>query len=81
MITENTQPVFGFIGIVLCSYFLVRLRYWFSLLLFTIGIFTISLGSLADMLSHGHKIIEPKISTSIANLLSGFSEEELDVMG
>ena len=45
MITENTQPIFGYIIVVSISIFLLHGRYWFSIVLLIVGCIMVSCGS------------------------------------
>jgi len=80
MITEGVQPLFGLLGVAFISYFLLRLRLWFSIFLFASGIVLISLGSLVD-LTHENQSINAVMPEFVFYFLGLAHEERFDLLG
>ncbi|MHC4843947.1 MAG: hypothetical protein ACYTEE_09120 [Planctomycetota bacterium] len=80
MITENTQPIFGFIIVASCSIFMLRVRSWLSLGLLIIGFIMVACGSIID-LAHEKEIVNSLLPPFIYHLLDFTKEDHYETLG
>lgn len=80
MITEETQPLFGFLAIVCTVFFLLRLRSWLSLVVFVLGFLFVSLGSMVDLI-YEHESIYSLVPGFIESFLHRGLEERCEGLG
>ena len=80
MIPGKTRPIFGLIGIAFAGFFLLRLRYWLSLILFITGFTLIFSGSFTDLI-YENESINSLLPAFILGFFPYALEEQFDVLG